>query len=317
MSDQTNEKPVECPPSFEAVSKDNSTTVPLTCGQPTHETPDPGEEAREHYARLRERDPDDNVPTDTPDPLTPETPDPLAGRNIVRRWNRENGGLSVAVEYDDEVGYLIWSKPTDANWEVRAAVVGSLLTRAFLILLDESDARAAETAELLSQNQYIGDSIVGMLAGRQEAEIARLMGKVSVLEEQRAASDDHLARVILKNADAISEKDRYIAELEKVLACPWCGGEIERIPADGGDEIGCGNPNCLSAGIGVWCYADSLRKRIAELEAQLSEAQAASDRRAKRAFLQGCEWADEGWDDYADVIEAERLFASGKLGKEA
>lgn len=58
------------------------------------------------------------------------------------------------------------------------------------------------------------------------------------------------------------------AELKRVNACHWCSAEMERVPVDGGDELGCTNEACPSFGIGIWCYADHLRARLKEVEGE-------------------------------------------------
>ncbi len=63
---------------------------------------------------------------------------------------------------------------------------------------------------------------------------------------------------------ALEAAQRQIARLN---SCPWCGAEMERIPSEGGDELGCTSDKCLSQGIGVWCYAASLRELLAASEA--------------------------------------------------
>jgi hypothetical protein len=53
--------------------------------------------------------------------------------------------------------------------------------------------------------------------------------------------------------------ERLEREVKRLNECPWCSQEMERVPVDGGNELGCTNENCPSFGIGVWCYADQLR----------------------------------------------------------
>lgn len=69
-----------------------------------------------------------------------------------------------------------------------------------------------------------------------------------------------LARTTLPRL--IDEIKTKTAEIERLNACPWCGAAMERIPCDGGDELGCTSEKCVSFAIGVWCYADSLRDEV-------------------------------------------------------
>jgi len=115
-----------------------------------------------------------------------------------------------------------------------------------------------------------------------ERQLATAKARIGELEASNATAQRHIsdaherinkAELLLGQAEEFARINGMArsldeAEVKRLSSCPWCGAELERIPTDDGDELGCSRPECPSAGHGVWCYAEYLHTKTANWQAQ-------------------------------------------------
>jgi hypothetical protein len=124
-------------------------------------------------------------------------------------------------------------------------------------ILDALNALTSEPAPIAKDAPSVKEMVVAL---NRELERPRMWTDVD-RKPLRGARD-----YILSASATIAAKD---AEIARLNICPWCGSGMDRLPVDGGAELGCTSETCPSQGIGVWCYAEKLRNEIAEMRAVL------------------------------------------------